>query len=308
MRKKMTGIVKVLFLSKKVCWGSLVMIVLILVGPSLYCAVPESLSPADGSTTLSNTPERSFGPASLGPLPTFDFHLYFKDSVLGETWIDAPLTMNVEEHHDPLTGELDLYMTGYTFDYLAAFNPLLAPRLLGIGFDWYGCYWYSYNSSGKVYNQWQDGHPTWSGYRKWPCWTTTGGEGTYSGSAFPDSMQGPVRFGEYLSLHNIRLYFQGNVSVLCSPNSIVLWAEFQWNTIDWTISSQIWDSMSNQTVLGSRTATLSVEYPLDPAKTIIIIAVPSIVALIVYRKRDVLRARFHRESSIGLEGSEYCYH
>jgi hypothetical protein len=293
--------------SRKMCWVSLVTIVLILVAPAFQCAAPESLSPADGSTTSSLASERSFGPASLYPLPTVDLHLKVKDSVLGEMWIDAPITMDVIEHHDPYTGELDMYMTGFRFDWITAFNPLLAPGLLGIGIDTYNCYWYSYNSTGKVHDEWEEGHPSWIGYRKRPFWTTTAGEGYYDESALPGAMQGPVRFGEYLLLHNIRLYFQGNVSVLCSPDSLLLWADFQWNGTNWTISSQIWDSLSKQTVLGSRNATLSVVYPLDPVKTIVVIAVPSIVALIAYRKRDALRARMHRKRSIGLEGSDFCY-
>jgi hypothetical protein len=283
------------------------MMTFILLVPALQCAGPVSLIPADGSTISSLAPKRSTGPASLDPLPTVDFHLKIKDSVLGETWIDAPITMNVEEHHDPLTGLLDQYMTGYTLDPIVASNPLLAPGLLGIGFDWYGCYWYVYNSSGRVHDEWEDGHPSWSGYRKFAWWTTTGGEGIYSGSALPDEMQTGVRFGEYLWLHDIHLYFQNNVSVLCSPDSLLLWADFQWNGTSWTISSQIWDSLSKQTDIGFRNTTLSVAYPLDPAKTLVVIAVPSLVALIAYRKRDTLRARFHRKSSIRLEGSEYCY-
>ena len=294
-----------LVFNKKMCWVSLVTIVLILVVPALKCAAPVNLSPADGSTTSSLAPERNIGPASLEPLPTFDFHLYFKDSLIGETWIDAPITMNVVEHHDPLTGELDMYMTGYTFDYLVASNPPLAPGLLGIGFDWYGCYWYSYNSSGKVFDEWEDGNPSWSGYRKWPSWTATRSEGMYSESVLPDVMQGAVRFGEYLWIHDIHLYFQNNVSVLCSPDSLLLWADFQWNGTSWTVTSQIWDSLSKQTDIGLRNASLSVAYPLDPVKTIIIVAVPSLVALVAYWKRDALRARMHRKRSIGLEGSEY---
>ena len=307
MSKKTSGIVNTPFLGKKMCWVSLVTIVLILAVFSLQCAVPESLNPGDGITTSSLTPERSYGTASLLPLPTFDFHLYFKDSLLGETWIDAPITMNVVEHHDPYTGELDMYMTGFMFDWTTAFNPFLAPGLLGIGIDMYGCYWYSYNSTGKVRDEWKDGSPSWIGFRKWPFWATRGGEGTYAESALPDAMQGAVRFGEYLWLNNIRLYFQNNVTVECSPNSLLLWADFQWNGTNWTVTSQIWDSLSKQTDLGSRNATLSVAYPLDPAKTIIIIAVPSLVALIAYRKRDALRARMHRRRSIGLEGSDFCY-
>jgi hypothetical protein len=294
--------------SRKMCWVSLVLVVLILVVPSLQCAAPECLSPADGSTTSSLAPERNIGPASLGPLPTFDFHLYFKDSVLGETWIDAPLTMNVEEHRDPYTGDLLGYMIGYTFDYIAAFNPLLAPGLLGIGVDWFLYYPYFYNSSGKVYDFWERGQFEEAGRREWPFWGTTGGEGGYLGDVRPSELDNGSRWGQYIWLHDIRLYFQGNVSVLCSPNSLLLWAEFQWNGTSWTVASQIWGSLSKQTDIGSRNATLSVAYPLDPVKTTIIIAVPSLVALIAYRKRDVLRATFHRKSSIGLEGSEYCYH
>lgn len=294
--------------NRKMCWVSFVVMALILVVPSLQCITPECRSPTDGSTISSYAPDGRIGVSSVEPLPAFDFHLHFKDSVIGVTWIDAPITMSVTERHNISTGAVDLYLTGYKFDYIAASDPLLAPGLLGIGFDWYACYWYSYNSSGKVYDEWEDGNPAYSSNGKGQFWTTTGSDEIDMGSAFPAAMQGAVRFGEYLWLHDIRLYFQGNVSVLCSPDSLLLWADFQWNTTNWTVSSQIWDSLNKQTVLGSRNATLSVGYPVDPAKTTIIIAVPSILAVMAYWKRDTLRARVHRKSSIGLEGSEYCYH
>lgn len=124
----------------------------------------------------------------------------------------------------------------------------------------------------------------------------------------PVDMQGAVRFGQYLYLHDIRLYFQNNVTADCSPNDLLLWTEFQWNGTTWTNSSEIWSSMYKQTVIGSQVADLSVVYPLNTAQVTMIIAVPSIIALIVIWKHKALHAMLHQKSSIGLESSNYCYH
>ena len=294
--------------NRRLRWVGLVVVAIILVVSSLQCAAPERQDPVAGSTTLSNAPERSFGPVPLEPLPMIEFHLRFNDSVVGEMWIDAPIIMKVVEDRSASTGNLLGYMISYSFEYITAFNPLLAPGLLGVGVDWYSYYPYFYNSSGKVYDYWEAGHFEEAGNREWPFWTTTSGEGSDLGDVKPSQLDNGSRYGEYLWLHNIRLYFQDNATVLCSPNDLLLWAEFQWTGANWTISSQIWGSLSKQTIIGFQAANLTVVYPLDPAKTIIIIAVPSLVALIAYTKRNALRGRFHRKSVIGLKGSEYYCH
>lgn len=146
------GVISHVF-DRRLRWVSLSVVVLILIVSSLQCAAPEYRSPAEGSTASDYAMESSFGPASLEPLPTVDFHLRFKNSGVGTTWIDAPITMNVIEDYNTSTGALLGYMSGYTFDSIIASNPPLALSLRGIGIDYYFCYWYSYNSSGKIYDE-----------------------------------------------------------------------------------------------------------------------------------------------------------
>lgn len=264
----------------------------------LQIAIIPHQQPIDYNISL-----RSFEPTALEPLPEYTFHLKFRDSVVGNIWIDAPIIMSIYEKLNSSTGELDRYMLAFSLENTINSNPPLSLRALGIGIDEICRYPYVHAELGESFDYWENATPDFIMYRPYAFLTPSHSEEIGGGAAWPYMMQGAVTFGQYLFLDGIKLYFEDNITIDCTPHQLLLWAEFQWNGTDWSTSTGIWDTMSKDTFIDSSVTNLIVWFPLNWLQTILLVGVVSIIVVIIYVKRHALRAMIHGAHRESLESN-----
>ncbi|TFG09473.1 hypothetical protein EU538_04910 [Candidatus Thorarchaeota archaeon] len=177
--------------------------------------------------------------------------------MIGNAWLDLPITMRIERTLNSSTGETMFYGQTCSFEDITKTNPGLFLEPLSTSGNETAWYPYLFVDDMRIHDWWQAESPAiwadillggWMGDREYVT---------------PADMEGPVTFGQYLYLGGLRLRFKNNTTVDCSPTQVLLWSEFRWNGTEWSTSSGTWDSMSKNRFLGESAASLIVQFPVD---------------------------------------------